>query len=73
MEVRKTIGRLRNCIKLLAHHSIMISPTSVMAAFDLSIEQEYEVNWSTLKNFFIFFLVFMLVSKYVRTRFSYCT
>lgn len=45
VEVRKTIGRLRNCIKLLAHHSIMISPTSVMTAFDMSIEQEFEVSW----------------------------
>lgn len=44
VEVRKTIGRLRNCIKLLAHHSIMISPTSVMTAFDMSIEQEFEVS-----------------------------
>ncbi|KAK8738127.1 hypothetical protein OTU49_004057 [Cherax quadricarinatus] len=44
VDIRKTIGRLRNCIKLLAHHSIMISPTSVMAAFDLSTEQEYEVK-----------------------------
>ncbi|XP_045593622.1 exosome complex component RRP4 [Procambarus clarkii] len=44
VDIRKTIGRLRNSIKLLAHHSIMISPTSVMTAFDLSIEQEYEVK-----------------------------
>lgn len=44
VEVRKTIGRLRNCIKLLAHHSIMISPTSVMTAFDMSIEQEFEIK-----------------------------
>lgn len=44
VEVRKTIGRLRNCIKLLSHHSIMISPTSVMTAFDMSIEQEFEVS-----------------------------
>lgn len=44
VEVRKTIGRLKNCIKLLAHHSIMISPTSVMTAFDMSIEQEFEIK-----------------------------
>lgn len=44
VDIRKTIGRLRNCIKLLAHHSIMISPTSVMTAFDLSTEQEFEVS-----------------------------
>ncbi|XP_063873139.1 LOW QUALITY PROTEIN: exosome complex component RRP4-like [Scylla paramamosain] len=44
VEVRITIGRLRNCIKLLAHHSIMISPTSVMTAFDMSIEQEFEIK-----------------------------
>ncbi|XP_050714746.1 exosome complex component RRP4-like [Eriocheir sinensis] len=44
VEVRKTIGRLRNCIKLLATHSIMISPTSVMTAFDTSIEQEFEIK-----------------------------
>ncbi|KAG0720616.1 Exosome complex component RRP4 [Chionoecetes opilio] len=44
VEVRKTIGRLRNCLKLLAHHSIMISPTSVMTAYDTSIELEFEVR-----------------------------
>lgn len=44
VEIRKTIGRLRNCIKLLSHHSIMISPTSVMTAFDQSIEQDYEIK-----------------------------
>lgn len=44
VDIRKTIGRLRNCIKLLAIHSIMISPTSVTSAFDISVEQEYEVG-----------------------------
>ncbi|KAK3862927.1 hypothetical protein Pcinc_031249 [Petrolisthes cinctipes] len=44
VDVRKTIGRLRNCIKLLAHHTIMISPTSVMTAYDISIEQEFEIR-----------------------------
>lgn len=48
VDIRKTIGRLRNCIKLLAIHSIMISPTSVTSAFDISIDQEYEVSPTTL-------------------------
>jgi len=44
LDIRKTIGRLYNCIRLLSHHSIMISPTSVMAAHDQSIESDLEIK-----------------------------
>ncbi|XP_076056747.1 exosome complex component Rrp4 isoform X2 [Oratosquilla oratoria] len=44
LDVRTTIGRLHNCITLLSFHSIMISPTSVMAAYNLSLEQEYLIK-----------------------------
>ncbi|CAL4187731.1 unnamed protein product, partial [Meganyctiphanes norvegica] len=44
LDIRKTIGRLYNCIRLLSHHSIMISPTSVMAAYDQSVESDLEIK-----------------------------
>merc|ERR1739838_511827 len=44
LDIRKTIVRLYSCIRLLSHHSIMISPTSVMAAHDQSIESDLEIK-----------------------------
>lgn len=44
LEVRETIGRLTNCIRALSRHSIMLSPTSLMAAHDASLQQSILVK-----------------------------
>ncbi|KAL7643963.1 UNVERIFIED_CONTAM: hypothetical protein RMT77_005975 [Armadillidium vulgare] len=43
-DVREIIGRLHNVIKLLANHSIMISRTSVVTAYNISAEQNVPVK-----------------------------
>ena len=50
LDVRRTVGRLHNIIKLLANNSIMISPTSVSHAFDISIQHDCEVGLTFLNS-----------------------
>ena len=45
VEVRQTLGRLVNCIEALSKHSIMLSPTSLMAAHDTSLNMDLAVSW----------------------------
>ncbi|KAF2368037.1 Exosome complex component N-terminal domain [Trinorchestia longiramus] len=44
LEVRQTMARLSNCIRALSKHSIMLSPTSVMAAHDASLQLDIAVK-----------------------------
>lgn len=41
---RQAIARVRNCVAALAQCKMMIYDTSIMHAYDASIQLEYEVN-----------------------------